>query len=596
MKRVALSSVKIISIFTIAIFMLIPSIKAKNECENKVTYESCEKKYYDYYYFLYYFGEDKKSKDYETKFLTSFPVEFGANKDGEISIIPLKRICTNKNCMTFDTFYTNWNEITNSGTYKSYSVKIEDEAREQNVAYLEERNETHYLHGEFKGGTTTEWNKGKFATIQEQFNVSAGVFPNAFSCSSIQSSSGDSEGIQATIKEANEEEYIDKHIVEITRKNNENLEFDTANKYNGNENSNGCPDYITSVSNADENVVLSPVLAKFEYTKTENNCIDKNNTKSGQCNSESNVIKNLCGRLTINTENGRADVTIEQTGTIANILTPATIYQGGGIKFGFIYYNTIKWNYADGGIKLGNYDEVPNIMKDKLKENFEEQITASLKFGEKSLDNSLIQKQCTRTGEFNEGETVTTICTIFLPNSNIEIGTGKVEYNNSKYPNYGINNQYYTPLSYTGDYKVSATLSGLNVLKSNKDDGIEDWTMTFDDDDSCTVNVYNRLYEEDSTNYKFIYRPIDLNNPFPDRNAGVNWYEWYRKDSNKKRLQESYSKLQYQVTLDNQTAAKIKDYNTNHNYLEWDNIENGESEFIDEYFNTKRRNIVGDDS
>ena len=97
--------------------------------------------------------------------------------------------------------------------------------------------------------------------------------------------------------------------------------------------------------------------------------------------------------------------------------------------------------------------------------------------------------------------------------------------------------------------------------------------------------------------YKPIYRPIDLNNPFPDRNAGVNWYEWYKIPNNKKRLEESYSKLQYQITLDNQTVVKIKNYNSSHNYLDWDGINSdGESKFIDTYFTTKRQNIVGDDS
>lgn len=95
----------------------------------------------------------------------------------------------------------------------------------------------------------------------------------------------------------------------------------------------------------------------------------------------------------------------------------------------------------------------------------------------------------------------------------------------------------------------------------------------------------------------FIYRPIDLNNPFPNRNAGMNWYDWYNNSQNKDRLEKSYNKLQYQITLDSKLVSEIKKYNKNElnngGYLDWKTIDElSNSSFVDEYFNTKRQNIV----
>ena len=139
-----------------------------------------------------------------------------------------------------------------------------------------------------------------------------------------------------------------------------------------------------------------------------------------------------------------------------------------------------------------------------------------------------------------------------------------------------------------------------NSTKKDSKENNQSWTGSWKKKfNNCSIEVYSLLAEPTTSKtlkYKPIYRPIDLNNPFPDRNAGVNWYEWYKIPNNKKRLEESYSKLQYQITLDIQTVAKIKNYNSNHNYLDWDGINSdGESNFIDTYFSTKRENL-GDGS
>lgn len=591
MKRVVLSSLKMLSIFTISIFILIPSVKAKETTET----------YYNYYFFLENYRDNtniEKTTVNETAF---HRLKLGYDSNSlNIEEVELNQTTTKaQKCeeiyksqnsnpeWSYLCFYNMWHKLRTTGK----TVEYEADGTKCQTKNLTFNDNYFYYHGCHRKVGETKWDGGGEVTPEPGEtplkNNTFAVKTYSKSCASFNRKS------EIDIKTTENSDYVYARITRYPASPNINWEkkFDLAF------NLNKCPEETI----VDGSQTYNPVLYRAEYQVTKNSCDPSKQNNEPKCNS-SNSIESDCQKLTIDTGTGLADVTIEQTATITNILTPESIYQGGGIKFGFIYYDTIKWNYADGGRKLGDLTEVPSTMKEKLKENFANQITASLKFDGKSLDNSLIQKKCTRTGNFNEGETVTTICTIFLPNSNVEFGTGKVDYNNSKYPNYGINNQYYTPLTFTGNYQVSATLSGLNVLNPNDADGIEEWTMKFDDEESCKVNVTSRLYEENPTNdksasYKFIYRPINLNDPFPDRNAGVNWYEWYSKDSNKRRLEESYSKLQYQVTLDNQIVAKIKDYNANHNYLEWDNIENGESKFIDTYFSTKRENLkLGDDS
>lgn len=613
MKRVVLSSLKMLSIFTISIFILIPSINAKETT----------KTYVNYYYFLEdnELGENNELNDNlknESIFETAFaPPKYFAAENEKKEIVKLYR-SSSSNKKTYQAFYDEWNKVEKNGTEIKYQV---DNGEDGCVIYGENNCGTRvctskvltstkdneitskFLHGCYRRSNSKIWRGGISVEDYEDYNDSnnnnTNTFSSLYACASIDrigSSKVDDILDLETGKSTDGKTLL---YATVKRKGVSNRDINIEEPLPLQENINSCKGKETDVNPLLNKKIYSPVLVKQTYVIPEYSCDGSKNVAPPKCNS-SNSIESDCQKLTIDTGTGLADVTIEQKGTITNILTPKEIYQGGGIKFGFIYYNTIKWNYAEGGRKLGNLTKVPSTMKQKLKESFENQIMVDIKFDEKSLDNSLIQKKCTKIGSFNEGETVTTICTIFLPNSNVEMGTGKVDYNNSKYTNYGINNQYYTPLTFTGNYQVSATLSRLNVLNPNDADGIEEWTMKFDDEESCKVNVTSRLYEENPTNdksasYKFIYRPINLNDPFPDRNAGVNWYKWYSKDSNKKRLQESYSKLQYQVTLDNQIVAKIKDYNTNHNYLEWDNIENGESKFIDTYFTTKRENL-GDGS
>ena len=341
-----------------------------------------------------------------------------------------------------------------------------------------------------------------------------------------------------------------------------------------------------------DNGVHSVVLINAQAKSTEKQCVEIKKTSSAKCN-ESAKMENVKCLKTITKGKNRRDVKLDQTATLTNILTPTKIYQGGGIKLGFMYYNTVEWNFSDEE-KYGDDDsEIRGLLESKLKstDELENDIVVEVSLKDKNgntykIDN--IQKSCGRPDkfkEFKEGETVTTTCTFLLPESIVELGTGKVTYKNSL--GQGINNEYYTPITYTGELSLEAEIKNIGVLKE-VDGWTNNWTLKYDgeNDDSCKVNVTSRLYKPNQKNeYAFIYRPIDINKTFPNRNAGVNWYDWYSIPANKERLKSSYSKEEYQVILDNQSVSKIKEYNKNNNYLDWTGInkKTEKSEFIDKY-------------
>lgn len=340
-----------------------------------------------------------------------------------------------------------------------------------------------------------------------------------------------------------------------------------------------------------DNSVHSVVLINAQAQETTKHCIQEEQSASGKCNDSSTGSDLKCLKTIIN-GNSKAEIKLDQNATITNILTPNEIYQGGGIKLGFIYYNTVKWDFSNETI-YGDKNEIRNNIKKMLKNSktIEDDIKAgtNISFKDKNGNENKykiknIQTSCQQEGNFNEGETVTTICTILLPEAEVELGTGKVNYKNNE--GKGINNEYYTPIKYTGNLSLEATIKNIGVLEY-VDNWTKNWTLTYDGekDKTCQVNVNSRLYKPEKNNeYAFIYRPIDLNNPFPNRNAGVNWYDWYSDPYNKNRLKSSYDKIEYTAELDNQIVSKIKEYNKNknNNYLDWRGIsETGKSEFIE---------------
>ena len=339
------------------------------------------------------------------------------------------------------------------------------------------------------------------------------------------------------------------------------------------------------------------------------------------CNSSSSSFSSTCEELTVKTNDAndeiksKANVKISQTGSITTILTPTNTYAGGGFKFGIMYHNTISWSLVKQ--YKGTIEDITKEMQAKLKENFVDGFgLKNVKFGNEQIPDDYFKQniKCQETGSFTNGNTLTTTCIVYLPNSVVEEYTGKVTYKQGD--NLGLNNKYYTPIDWDSNkkYEVVATISGMDRLKessvkADSKDKNKVWTGTWEytlngSKDNCDINLYP-LYGQPTggkknLKYTFIYRPIDLNNPFPNRNPGMNWYDWYNIERNKKRLESSYNREQYSITLDSQKTSEIKKYNKDElnkgGYFDWKTIENGQSSFIDKYFDKKRDNIVGDNS
>ena len=630
---------KKLSLITLLSFsILIPTITL---ADNKDGYEYnlVEKKGINNYYF---FDEPfTESNIIEYKSTTNYTLfkdfenEWIKTKSQEIMLSNnCEQEYPNKECWSYAKFYYIYNQIENNGRVVKASnyIKPDDISQEESNIEKEDiynkelrdnwENATVIYHGNsgWKKNISGKWNN---STKKDDNPNATGILENIPPDIDILSSDN---GIYVSlicsaIKTDNKVrlvDYDDNPILNneigkrptIVRINREYKAYDAENnKYDGIEidwntlktsmpngsSTNYCDGkiYKTKQLTKDTNgVVHSSVLYKMQEISTEKQCVEIKNTSSAKCN-ESAKMENVKCLKTITKGKNRRDVKLDQTATLTNILTPTKIYQGGGIKLGFMYYNTVKWNFSKDE-KYGDDDSgIRALLASKLKSTaeIENDITVEVYLKDENgkkynIDN--IQKKCTRdddNSEFEEDKTVTTTCTFLLPKSIVDLGTGKVTYKND--PGQGINNEYYTPITYNGELSLYAKISKIGVLKEKDVDGWTDnWTLTYDgeNDDSCKVNVTSRLYKPDQSNkYAFIYRPIDLNNPFPNRNAGVNWYDWYSIPANKERLKSSYSKKEYQVELDNQSVSKIKEYNKNNNYLNWTGIKTGKSDFIDKY-------------
>lgn len=334
-----------------------------------------------------------------------------------------------------------------------------------------------------------------------------------------------------------------------------------------------------------------------------------------ECNN-SKTYNSTCKELTVNTAEGSANVKIEQTGIVSSILTPDKIYEGGGFNLGILYTNAIKWSYV--GNKPNNelHNAINKIMRDKLYD-YESYISglniANLKLGGETKDSSFLIKECKTSDENNNyyDKELTVSCVFHFPKSEIK-QNGNVNYTTGD-SGLGISNKYYTSLGNSGNYKITADIVGMNRIKdtSAKNDSSKKniaWTGIWEDSfTNCEIDVYSlysiskdSIEDEDydynySGNkkiiYNFIYRPIDISNPFPNRNAGINWFEWWSIQKNRNDLKDTYkNEPQYSIVLDNQKISEIKKDNSNstNGYFDWDTLKNGESTFVNEYFNTKR--------
>lgn len=319
-------------------------------------------------------------------------------------------------------------------------------------------------------------------------------------------------------------------------------------------------------------------LKKCDVTVPSSGALECNNSKT---------FNSICNELTVRTDKGSTVVKIEQSGTVSSILTPSKIYAGGGFNLGITYYNTIKWSYVNGVPSSQEFrDAIEEQMQRKIKDY--EEYTSGLKITElkldgKSYDDSFLAKKCT-TNNANDkyyNKELTVSCVFYFPESTI-LQNGNVSYKYGAVGE-GISNKFYTDINDNGNFKIEAKISGMdritsNSSKSDSKDKTKGWTGDWSDTfENCTIEVYPLLVCPDcggngGMSYKFIYRPIDISNPFPNRNPGINWFEWYSIERNKDRLENTYSELQYVANLDNKAIADIKKYNKEHNYLDWDSI------------------------
>lgn len=585
----------------VSFFILIPNINA----ETDGTYQIIRSNKYHYYFFSEPYDSRNAVNDLKTYGRENY-TRFANYREWEIpTSVPIE-LTSNCNvngkwdesdCWDLATFYSMWDELEN-GTIVCKGNTCSRDLKESGIERY------YHAHGAYSSNVpaANDW-KGT-VTGNSDSNT-----PQSISIDKINKTGKYINLACATINTNNEvtrvnpngtaisDENYENTYIKIKRTLSQNFDVDRINWANMNpsENSSNCGGIYSY-----EGKVYSPALYRVKLTTENYACVSNEQSNQESCN-DTSTISSTCGKHTIqigdakdpNAKVARADIQISQSAHISNILTPNKIYQGGGIKLGFIYYNTVSWSYIDGKIKgdstLKNGIEA-EIKRKLLNENtVANNIAADIKFIDKNkkeyiINKDLMQTQCSRAGEFNEGQIVTTTCTITLPESSIETGTGKVKYSPSI--GKGVNNEYYTPMNYTGNFDLKAKLSNLSVL-TGLNGWMEDWNITYDGskDKKCSVNIYDRYYIGDK--YKFIYRPINLNNPFPNRNAGVNWFEWYSKESNKQRLESSYERLQYQVQLDNQNVTDIKNYNKNKNknYLDWSSInkDTEKSEFIDTY-------------
>lgn len=320
--------------------------------------------------------------------------------------------------------------------------------------------------------------------------------------------------------------------------------------------------------------------------KNDKKCaVSKQSTDSMNCNSWKN-LSSTCEKLTIRNNNSSAVVRIEQNGYISNIFKSnlvndnneynANSYDGGWFKYGIVYRNELSWSIVSGN----NDNNITKVMQDKIKElgTFIDNLTMNIE-GLNDLSGTQLIKKCTESGEFTAGNKLITVCTFFLPESYFENLNGQVSYSSDENLA-NINNKYYIPLN-EKEHSIKVTLENLSRLKDKqaKTDSANKntaWFGTWTIDTRCSLKVTNRLYEPSGgktengkVKYKFIYRPINLSNPFPNRFPGVNWYTWYITEGNKDRktLEDSYKKLEYYTELDNRTISTIKEYNKNHNYF-----------------------------
>ena len=123
--------------------------------------------------------------------------------------------------------------------------------------------------------------------------------------------------------------------------------------------------------------------------------------------------------------------------------------------------------------------------------------------------------------------------------------------------------RYYTPVKYNGKFPIEMDFNNLSSLNG----------FTVAIDYKCSVNCYNKFKAD--AGYKFYYRPIALEDPFPNgRKPGNNFINWVVYENNKYKLLEQFRQrlsdtykienLEYRISLTSDQINEIREYNKNH--------------------------------
>lgn len=152
----------------------------------------------------------------------------------------------------------------------------------------------------------------------------------------------------------------------------------------------------------------------------------------------------------------------------------------------------------------------------------------------------------------------------------------------------GGRNLYYVPLKEKNEsnFPVYVNINDISIINDMN------WSLEYE----CGVNCNQKIYNNKG-NFNFIYRPIDMANPFPkivneNRQIGSNW-EMFMEDEDAVEIKMNRENLEYSVKLTPDKIASIKQYNTGKNYTNLNTInDNGYSEFLKEYgiINIKNNN------
>ena len=138
--------------------------------------------------------------------------------------------------------------------------------------------------------------------------------------------------------------------------------------------------------------------------------------------------------------------------------------------------------------------------------------------------------------------------------------------------------------SYIKDKDGNDLSSSAAVAKSQVDGGCR---LMSEIKIPITQKFYNEK-EENGTKklngYAFYYRPIDVNNPFPNgiTDESSYWYDWYKSNKKDPNLADSFKTITY--AANNIKTSSIRAYNENNPYTSWQGMKvDGSSEFVKSY-------------